>query len=186
MHGVVTMSAAVENLDTEMLEKNLKDLFNYIQRVRQEIAALNRSADDADKFATMGDQLDGIIEATKDATDTIMEAVEKNSEAVGKLKEATTDADQIALLDQIQNNNNAVFEACAFQDLTGQRVTKIIKSVTYVEARVDALREIWGKEELDKVKIESDHELTEDEKLLHGPQRKAEAISQDEIDKLFD
>lgn len=180
------MSGAVEILDTEVLGKNLKDLFNYIQRVRQEIASLNRSADDADKFATMGDQLDGIVEATQDATDTIMEAVEKNSEAVGKLKEAITDADQIALLDQLQHNNNAVFEACAFQDLTGQRVTKIIKSVTYVEARVDALREIWGKKELDKVRIEPDRELTEDETLLHGPQRKAEAISQDEIDKLFD
>jgi chemotaxis protein CheZ len=186
MHEVVAMSAALDSLDVEILKKNLKDLFNYVQRVRQEIAALNRSADDADKFATMGDQLDGIVEATKDATDTIMEAVENNNEAVGKLKETTTNADQIALLDQIQNNNNAVFEACAFQDLTGQRVTKIIKSVTYVEARVDALREIWGKEELDKIEIEAERELTEDEKILHGPQRKAVAISQDEIDKLFD
>ncbi len=151
-----------------------------------EIAALNRDADGVDKFATMGEQLDAIVESTQDATDVIMDSLEKNGEAVGKLKEMITDKDQIALLDQFANNNNAVFEACAFQDLTGQRVTKIIKSVTYVEDRVNTLMEIWGKKELEKIKIESDIELTEDEKLLHGPQLKADAISQDEIDKLFD
>jgi chemotaxis protein CheZ len=180
------MRVAEDKVDFEILEKNLKSLFSYIQRVRKEIAALNRDADGVDKFATMGEQLDAIVESTQDATDVIMDSLEKNGEAVGKLKEVITDKDQIALLDQFANNNNAVFEACAFQDLTGQRVTKIIKSVTYVEDRVNTLMEIWGKKELEKIKIESDIELTEDEKLLHGPQLKADAISQDEIDKLFD
>ena len=63
-------------------------------------------------------------------------------------------------------------------------MNKIVKSVSYVEDRVSALREIWGDQELDKVEIAVE-ELTDDEKLLNGPQSKAEAISQDEIDKLF-
>lgn len=180
------MRVAEHKIDFEILEKNLKSLFSYIQRVRIEIAALNRDADGVDKFATMGEQLDAIVESTQDATDVIMDSLEKNGEVVGKLKEVTSDKDQIALLDQVLDNNNAVFEACAFQDLTGQRVTKIIKSVTYVEDRVNTLMEIWGKKELEKIKIESDVELTEDEKILHGPQLKADAISQEEIDKLFD
>ncbi len=111
---------------------------------------------------------------------------DRPSRDVGKLKEVITDKDHVALLTQVLDNNNAVFEACAFQDLTGQRVTKIIKSVTYVEARVNTLMEIWGRKELDRIKIEPNGELTEDEILLHGPQLKADAISQDEIDKLFD
>lgn len=180
------MRLAEDKVDFEILEKNLKSLFSYIQRVRKEIAALNRDADGVDKFATMGEQLDAIVESTQDATDVIMDSLEKNGDVVGKLKEVITDEDQVALLNQVLDNNNAVFEACAFQDLTGQRVTKIIKSVTYVEDRVNTLMEIWGRKELDRIKIEPDVELTEDEKMLRGPQLKADAISQDEIDKLFD
>lgn len=85
----------------------------------------------------------------------------------------------------MENNNNAVFEACAFQEFTGQRATKIVKSISYVEKRVTALHEIWGDDELDKVERVVE-ELTEDEKLLNGTQSKAQAISQEEIDKLFD
>ena len=171
--------------DSKRLTENLEALFSYVQRVRTEIASLNQSGDGEDKFATMGQQLDGVIEATKEASDSIMEAVERNNEAVAKLKKAITDADSIEVLEDIESNNNAIFEACAFQDITGQRVTKIVKSVSYVEERVTALREIWGDDELDKVELKV-VDLTEDEKLLHGPQSKAVAISQDEIDKLFD
>lgn len=180
------MRLAEDKVDFELLEKNLKSLFSYIQRVRKEIATLNRDADGVDKFATMGEQLDAIVESTQDATDVIMDSLENNGDVVGKLKEVITDEDQIALLNQVLDNNNAVFEACAFQDLTGQRVTKIIKSVTYVEDRVNTLMEIWGRKELEKIKTAPDDESTEDEFMLHGPQLKADAISQDEIDKLFD
>jgi len=170
----------------DLLEENLKALFSYVQRVRTEIAALNRAGDGEDKFATMGEQLDGIVEATMDATETIMAAVEDNANTIHELRERIADDQQRALLDKMLHNQNTVFEACAFQDLTGQRITKIIRSVAYVEDRVNALREIWGPEELDKVEIDIADDRTEDEKLLNGPQRKSEAISQDEIDKLFD
>lgn len=180
------MNAVSETMNVNLLEENLKALFTYVQRVRQEIATLNRAGDGEDKFATMGEQLDGIVESTMDATEIIMGAVENNANAVHELRELITDEKQTALLEKILTNQNTVFEACAFQDLTGQRITKIIKSVSYVEERVNALREIWGPEELDKVDLSLADERTEDEKLLHGPQTKTEAISQDDIDKLFD
>ncbi len=178
------MKHKLKALDSQRLSENLEALFSYVQRVRTEIASLNQSGDGEDKFATMGEQLDGVLEATKDASDSIMEAIEKNNEAVAKLKESIEDSELIELLETIENSNSAVFEACAFQDITGQRVTRIVKSVSYVEDRVNALREIWGDDELAKVELAA-VEMTENEKLLHGPQSKAEAISQDEIDKLF-
>jgi chemotaxis protein CheZ len=179
------MNAPITISNNDVLQENLNALFKYVQRVREEIAALKHSGDNVDKFETMGQQLDGIVEATKDATDIIMDAVEKNGTAIATLQTAISDKAQLAILDDMTTNNNAVFEACAFQDLTGQRVTKIIKSVTYVEERVNVLREVWGQPELEEVEVIPEEEMTEDEKLLHGPQAKAEAISQDEIDKLF-
>ncbi|MGB0575005.1 MAG: hypothetical protein ACPGPC_02445 [Alphaproteobacteria bacterium] len=51
---------------------------------------------------------------------------------------------------------------------------------------MSALHELWGKDELDKIELEPEKEFTEDEKLLNGPQAKAEALNQADIDALFD
>lgn len=175
--------------DAVQLKKEFVGLFQYIKRVRQEIAAISRPVDEERGFENMGDQLDAIVEATEVATNTIMEAVERNEEAVEKLRSVIGDPAQIALIDKIIDNGNAIFEACSFQDITGQRVSKVVKSVTYVEQRVDALIEIWGRAELEKVEVEArpEDEKTEDEKLLHGPPLdKEKTLAQAEIDALFD
>ena len=170
----------------DFLKKELYGLFKYLKRVRQEIAAINKPADEDMHFDSMSDQLDAIVQATEEATNTIMECMEKNDDIVTKLRQGITDADQLALLDQISTNGADVFEACSFQDITGQRVTKVVKSVTYVEDRVNALISVWGKDEIDKIEVTAEKEKTEDEKLLKGPALEGEGMAQDEIDKLFD
>ena len=172
--------------EADVLKKELYGLFKYMQRVREEIAAINRPADEPLHFDSMSDQLDAIVQATEEATNTIMGSMEKNDDIVTKLRENITDADQLALLDQISANGADVFEACSFQDINGQRITKVVKSVTYVEDRVNTLIEVWGKEEIDKIEVKAERGKTEDEKLLQGPALEGEGISQDEIDKLFD
>jgi chemotaxis protein CheZ len=54
------------------LKTELAGLFHYIQRVRVEIAGIHRPADEDNNFDKMSDQLDAIVEATEQATDTIM------------------------------------------------------------------------------------------------------------------
>ncbi|MCZ6608312.1 MAG: protein phosphatase CheZ [Alphaproteobacteria bacterium] len=170
----------------EALKHELVGLFQYIRRVRQEIAAIYRPADGDHQCDSMADQLDAIVGATEEATNTIMEAMENNDEILAGLREGITDADHLACLDRIGANGAAVFEACSFQDITGQRVSKVVKSVAYVEQRINALIEIWGKDEIEKVDVKPEREKTADEKLAHGPQLAGEGITQDEIDKLFD
>ncbi len=173
--------------ESDVLKKELSGLFLYIQRVRKEIAAISRPADEDVGFESMGDQLDAIVKATEEATNTIMAAMEKNSVAIAALKKTITEPEQLALLDDLENNGQAVFQACSFQDITGQRVSKVVKSVTYVEEKVNALVDVWGKAELEKVEVEVAEEKTDDEKLLHGPALDGEeSFSQSEIDALFD
>ena len=126
-------------IEADLLKKAFFGLFKYIQRVREEIAAINRPADQALHFDSMSDQLDAIVKATEDATDKIMKCKEKNDEIVAKLREGIVKEENIALVDRIAANSIVVFEACSFQDITGQRITKVMKSVTYVEDRVNAL-----------------------------------------------
>ncbi len=175
-----------QQAETDDLKKEIYGLFKYLKRVREEIAAINRPADEELHFDNMSDQLDAIVKATEEATDTIMECMGKNDEAVDELRKSRTDESQLALLDKISGNSADVFEACSFQDITGQRITKVVKSVTYVEDRVNALISVWGKDEIDSIEVKADVEKTEDKKLLKGPALEGEGITQDEIDKLFD
>jgi|SaaInlLV_10m_DNA_2_1039722.scaffolds.fasta_scaffold27290_2 chemotaxis protein CheZ len=170
----------------DRLRQELDGLMRYIQRVRQEIAAIDRPTDGDDRFESMGEQLEAVVAATGAATNTIMEAMESNEQLLDALRETITDPAQIAALDRLTANGNAVFEACAFQDITGQRVNKVVKSVTYVEERVNALVDIWGRDKLAEIEIAAEPEKSADEDLLHGPQLDGQGLSQDDIDKLFD
>lgn len=169
----------------DRLKQEFDALWRYIQRVRQEIAAIDRPTDEDHHFDSTGDQLDAIVEATEEATNTIMECMESNEDAIGKLRKQISDPDQVALLDQIAANGNEVFKACSFQDITGQRVNKVVKSITYVEERVNALVNLWGKEQLAEVEVPVDRAKTPDEQILSGPQLEGKGLSQDDIDKLF-
>ena len=168
------------------LKTELAGLFHYIQRVRVEIAGIHRPADEDNNFDKMSDQLDAIVEATEQATDTIMSTVETNEPLLAEVRAGIEDAGLQTKIDQISANNMGLFEACSFQDITGQRITKVVRSLTYVETRVDKLIEAWGRSELENVTVALDRNKTDDEKLIHGPQRPNEAISQDDIDALFD
>ncbi|MHA1598793.1 MAG: protein phosphatase CheZ, partial [Alphaproteobacteria bacterium] len=163
----------------------LSGLFMYVKRMRQEIAAISRPGDEELQFESTGEQLDAIVQATEKATNTIMEATEESLGAIDELRAVLSDPAQVALLDKVVGNGNTILEACSFQDITGQRVTKVVKSITYVEERVNALVDLWGKDELDKVEVKGE-EKTDDEKLLAGPQMEGKGLDQAAIDALFD
>ena len=126
-----------------------------------------------------------IVKATETATNTIIAAMERNDDIIENIRAKKKSKKLQELCDQLIENDNEVFEACSFQDITGQRINKVVKSITYVEDRVTALVDVWGKEELDKIVIKAE-EKTEDEKLLEGPQMEGKGLSQSEVDALFD
>lgn len=177
--------------DVEVLKRELVGLFQHIQRIRKEIAAIRRpgASEDEDHFTQMSDELDAIVAATEGATNTIMENVEEMEDLVNEVRPHVNDAEAQALLDKFPEKTGAIFEACAFQDITGQRITKVVNSLQFVEARVNALINMWGPEELTKVAAKAiDDEKKNDEykKYLNGPQLQGHGVSQADVDALFD
>lgn len=168
------------------LKQELDGLSRYIMRVRQEVATIDRPGEQINDFESMGDQMIAVVKATEAATNTIMEAMESNGEAITELREKIDNPDQLALLDKIAANGNSVFEACSFQDITGQRVGRVAKSITFVEERVEALKLLLGEDEIAQAETASDIEEPTGEGLLQGPQLNGEGLSQDDIDSLFD
>jgi chemotaxis protein CheZ len=163
------------------LKFEILNLSQYIERFRMEIARLNKGVPGAN-FQNMSDHLDAIIEHTDSATHEILRNLEEISDLVGKLQEKTKDAETSALCDKAMEKATSAMEACTFQDITGQRVTKIMRSMQFVEERVVAMVELMGRDSVEREPLPAPKAK---DPLLNGPQLPGNAISQDDIDKLF-
>ena len=135
----------------------------------------------------MSDQLDAILTSTGEATHTILESLEAISAMTGELREAPDGERTLALCDRIAESATKGMEVCGFQDITGQRVAKIVRSLQFIEERVDAMIEIWGREPIESLgeRPPEDDADVKDGITLAGPALPGKEISQEEIDKLF-
>ncbi|MDA9553854.1 protein phosphatase CheZ [Emcibacteraceae bacterium] len=169
------------------LYKECKDLADYIEDARAEISSLSPDHDDSAGIPRAGQELDAIVEATESATDTIMQAAED------LMSFDTEDFDEYK--NHINDEVMKIFEACSFQDITGQRISKVVKTLNHVEDRVSKLISILGitsdsstsngaKPIIDPETGELNGE-SNDEDLLNGPALAGEGIDQGEIDSLL-
>ena len=122
------MNAPTGNSGTidKKLESEIYNLIHYIDRLRKEIAGIAQEKNSQTRFEGMADRLDAIMGSTAEATDTILSAMESIDESVDKLRAHPEPKEVDALCDRISEKSGAAMEACSFQDLTGQRVTKVI------------------------------------------------------------
>jgi len=163
------------------LYQEVESLASYIHKAKAEIAAL-RPQDIQDTYiASATDELDAIIGATERATNEILDAAELLEELTGELSDEHGR--------RLTEATTKVYEACNFQDITGQRITKVVAALKHIEDRVEALVEAFGPEFRDRLaqeaaSVETVVEIT-DEDLLNGPQLPDKAADQAAIDALF-
>jgi chemotaxis protein CheZ len=129
-----SLQAVFETMDSEV-HRELRDIADYIARMKVEIAGLHFNELKHSRIPAAGQELDAIVKATEAASNTIMEC----AEAV-----LAADARNPAFKAMVEEKMLIVFEACSFQDITGQRVAKVVETLKHIEARVarfsDALR----------------------------------------------
>ena len=173
--------------EVRRLKQELLGLFGHLQKIRRELAALNSAGTDEDHFSSMSEQLDAIVDATEKATNTIMENCEGIEDLMGDSRSKTEDESLHGNFDTVSNNINNIFEACAFQDITGQRINKVVNTLKFVEERVNAIILAWGQDELSRVVDDfKEHKVVDaDKALLHGPQLDGQGIDQSQVDQLL-
>ena len=181
-------SSSLNQMNSQ-LQSEVFNLIHYIDRLRKEIAGIAQQKNSQTRFEGMADRLDAIMGSTAEATDTILAAMEEVDRVVETLREAPNTPELDALCDRITTQTTKAMEACSFQDLTGQRVSKVIGSLRFVEERVNAMADLFGRHQIESmsesVEFDSDEDKIDDGVALEGPQRTGEAISQDDIDALF-
>ncbi len=174
---LTTMSGDLSAKETSLLTE-VEELGRTIASAKAEIAALR--VDDIKErdipFAT--DELDAIVAHTASATHHILESCETldavassvTGEASVKLQAATTQ----------------IYEACSFQDITGQRITKVVTTLKAIEAKVAQIVATFGSNISVSAEAAAANPIPSSEgDLLNGPQLPAHAMDQSDIDKLL-
>lgn len=172
---IKTMQVYFRSIDVRIYEE-CQNLSEYIANSRREIAALQPKNLEGARIPRAGKELDAIARQTEDATHTIMEAAEEIM--------ALEANDLDSYRQQVENAILRIFEACSFQDITGQRISKVVETLEFIEQRAHALKTILGVDpERDAPPAEP--EPDEDKALLRGPALEGEGIDQDEVDALL-
>ena len=133
-------------------------------------------------------ELDAVVDGTEKATQSILSAAEFIDQTAGTLAAALKEERDKGLVHDVQDKVVEIFEACNFQDLTGQRITKVVATLKFIETHIVRMMEIWGGiESFRDVTPEAIAERDGDLRLVNGPKLNGEAghASQDDIDALF-
>ncbi len=197
---------AVRRLEKTLVERELPsemdsyrlhtyEMYEAIERTKDEISKIKVENTDNNRFSAASDELDAIVSSTENATQVILESSETIQDLTDKLRASGAED---AACDAIEEMAMEILMACSFQDLTGQRINKVVKVLHYLEGRINKMIRIWGvnltDEEGPATKFDEEHH-EEDERhidkrpdahLLNGPQMDGEGVDQADIDALFD
>lgn len=179
INSVVSKVESAETISKEAIFHELKSLQDIINETRKELGFTGAADISVTHIPIATDELDAVIEATAGATGTIMDSCE----IISAKADAIGTPDAAAIADEVTK----IFEACSFQDITGQRITKVVTTLRTIEDKVNNLMDVLS-EKLPGIDHSSgkEEEETGDAALLNGPQMADKAITQDDIDSLLD
>jgi len=181
-----TYRAQIEQCEKLKIELDL--IYDAINRTKQEIAVLHGKSFNGDEMAKVTGELGAVVGGTEQATQQILEAAEAIDQSASAVSKVTS-PDQMRLLsEEIQERVISIFEACNFQDLTGQRISKVMNTMKFIEHHINVMMDIWGG--VDAIRAHAPPIVDDrvgDAKLLNGPKLDGDAghASQDDIDALF-
>lgn len=182
-----TYRAQIEQCEKLKVELDL--IHDAISRTKREIAVLHGKSFDGQEMAKVNGELGAVVGGTEHATQQILEAAEAIDQASSALSKVNSPEQQKILSEEIQERVISIFEACNFQDLTGQRISKVMTTMKFIENHITIMMDIWGG--VDAIKSHAPvlpDTRQGDAKLLNGPKIEGDVghASQDDIDALFD
>jgi chemotaxis protein CheZ len=182
-----TYRAQIEQCEKLKVELDL--ICDAINRTKREIAVLHGNSFNGEEMAKVNGELGAVVGGTEHATQQILEAAESIDQAASALGKITSPDQQKLLSEEIQERVVSIFEACNFQDLTGQRISKVMTTMKFIENHITIMMDIWGG--VDAIKSHAPlipDTRQGDAKLLNGPKIEGDIghASQDDIDALFD
>ncbi len=160
-------------------QDELAELLRYIEQAKADLTQIQPKHLSENKIPEASGQLDQVIATTEEAATRIMDAAEEIAEL------STSMEGEMA--ERLETISTHIFEASSFQDITGQRVTKVVNTLKYLEEKLESLAHAIGDTD-SHIKAQEEKNATDDpgeEDLLHGPQCQVTGNDQDDIDALL-
>ena len=179
-HSGEMAASRTGELEVQVIVRELANVADYIAHMKKEVAALRANELSRERIPSANDELGNVVQATASATHTIMAAAEEILGSGG-----LPDKDYREL---VETRVLSIFEACSFQDITGQRISRVLELLGQLETRLDRFaKAVNVRDSADGGDPEEAlRQARREVLLLHGPQDEAVAIKQDDIDALFD
>ncbi len=174
--------------EIQKLKKELDLIQAAINDTKQEIATLHVTGFRGPEMRRVTDELDAIVGGTESATEHILNAAEEIDQCANTLAALVKTEQEQNLTRDILERVVQIFESCNFQDLTGQRINKVVATLKFIEDHIVKMMDIWGGiEALKDFTPVAIAERNGDAKLLNGPKLADDTghASQDDIDALF-
>jgi chemotaxis protein CheZ len=153
---------------------------------RPVMEALDRSVPRGQQLTRTTRELEAVVAGTERAAQAILTAAEMIEESAQALGSAADETDRLKVAIEISQRVAQIFQACDFQDITGQRVVNVLATFQQVEAQIAQLMQVWQR--LGQIQpVVFDQPDAGDQQFLNGPRLEGDAghSSQDEIDAMF-
>ncbi|MDO9499705.1 hypothetical protein [Falsiroseomonas sp.] len=132
-------SVEIADMGEERMTSELARIHDQIGQLVAMPAAATRNS---------GLELEAVVQATEAAANTIMEAAEAIQDWVAA---GAQDKDAVAA---IAARVNSIFEACSFQDVTGQRIRRAIQHLQQVENMLETMIPDGARPEVPRQQVE--------------------------------
>ncbi len=198
LHAIAALEAKIDRVlvteqsDIAQIQVEVADISGRIKATKVEIAALRHPLAGEDKFHLASQELDAVVKATEIATNAIIACAEELEEIVHELRAQLPEGYQSSRINDMNDVIVRVYEACNFQDLTGQRIGKVVRALSFIEQRVESMMSVWHKSDLATLPLPPSIIQDDQGLALTGPApldpaaaTASENISQADIDALF-
>lgn len=175
------------------LKVDMTEIENAISGTKKELAAL-KVGNNIGGVEVAALELETVVAQTEAAANDILAASESIETMAGAIQSETSLEAAKSLAGEIAEKVTVIYMACNFQDLSGQRVRRVVDTLNFVESRIHKMIDAWGGlqalHELIEAEIQTQEEERETEgaaALLTGPApvNAEDHVDQDAIDALF-
>ncbi len=163
-------------------------IYRAIRQIKQDMGGLEVGAFISPKIERVGHELDAVMAGTEQATESILKSAEDIDQIASNLSSLLKGGYEQGLAQDMRDHVVRIFEACNFQDLTGQRISKVVATLKFIEEHILRMMEIWRSiEQIAPVAPAAKSNVRGESGLLNGPKLAGDPghSSQAEIDALF-
>ncbi|HRE22183.1 MAG TPA: hypothetical protein PKW21_14310 [Rhabdaerophilum sp.] len=123
----------------DRLQNQILEMARALAQAERDIRAIQPDTPSASHYGSASTELSAVVDTTEQATQAILSAAERVQEYAWTMREGNEN--ECDLLDHCATE---IYTACGFQDLTAQRIRKVVETMTFIDLQIKGILEATG------------------------------------------